>query len=341
MTGIPDFPASSASPVPPVVSAEETFLREEAAELPPAGTGYIRFLRGPQARTGRGAFAIALALADYFVVGSIVLVPLFLLPGILPPRVWEQWGTPLSTIVLLLSVALILPLLFPIQRAVFRIDGRWLHSVAGRFRWSLALRAALISTVVLALTAFVQALVSRTPIAPDLSVPAIVGAVGAVVLVPFQAAAEEYFTRGIIARSVASWFRSPFAGLLVSALSSSLVFALLHGNLLPGLMLYYLVLGVLLWVVAWFTGGLEAAIAVHAVFNISAFVQSFLFAEPAAFSTTITAESQFSGMRMLAVMALLVAVLIWRFRRSGVQRIYRPSDYTTTTTTTTTEKGDS
>lgn len=326
MTEIPRSPAAPSSRP----SRRERFLVREAATLPPAGTDYVRFLRGPRSRWWRGLLAIVLSLLAFFVVSATVSSALwYLATYAIPFEAHDEWESALFLIIGFLTVAALTPFLFLIQRGIFRIRSRWLHSVEGRFRWSVAFRAALIATAGFTLYTLADGLIAPTAIAPDLSAPAVVGVLGAVMIIPFQAAAEEYLTRGIIARWVASWFRSPLAGLLVSALTSSVVFALLHGNLLPGAMLYFATFGGLLWLVSWYLGGVESAIAIHAVFNITSAVQAFLFAQPAALSTTITEESQFSGMWWMLPVALIVAITMWCVRCTAARRAYRGPETST------------
>jgi membrane protease YdiL (CAAX protease family) len=94
-------------------------------------------------------------------------------------------------------------------------------------------------------------------------------------LVPVQAAAEEYIFRGYLMQSIGRWLRHPaFAILLPVPL-----FVLGHGYDLLGQ------IGVGLFAVAagwltWRTGGLEAAIALHVVNNLSAFLLSLVGVQP-------------------------------------------------------------
>jgi hypothetical protein len=94
-------------------------------------------------------------------------------------------------------------------------------------------------------------------------------------LVPVQAAAEEYIFRGYLMQSIGRWLRHPaFAILLPVPL-----FVLGHGYDLLGQ------IGVGLFAVAagwltWRTGGLEAAIALHVVNNLSAFLLSLVGSSP-------------------------------------------------------------
>jgi membrane protease YdiL (CAAX protease family) len=85
---------------------------------------------------------------------------------------------------------------------------------------------------------------------------------------PFQAAGEEYGVRGLLARSIGSWFSSSRVGLVVATVLTSVVFMLLHGAGDPWLNGYYFGMGVIFSLLVWRTGGLEAAVALHMVNNL-------------------------------------------------------------------------
>lgn len=314
-----DLPQSTPA-LPPPTSSRELILLAEAASLPAESADYVRFLRGPRWRGGKSVLGIVLGLASFLVVTNVISTPFYLVP-LLDGGAVESLPADMP-IVALVSIAASLPLMLLVQRWTFGVRGRWLHSVEGRFRWGLALRAALVMAVTFAIAMGIPALVEGVPIAPDLSALSIITVVIAVMVIPFQAAAEEYLVRGLIARSSGSWARTPWVGLLVSALTSSVLFALLHGNLLPGLMLYFSLFGAVLWWLTWRTGGLEAAVGVHAAFNALSFLQAFLFDESVGLSTTVGAAEQFEAFWVMAPLAVTTLLILWWFRRDGVRRTY-------------------
>jgi len=85
---------------------------------------------------------------------------------------------------------------------------------------------------------------------------------------PLQAAGEEYGIRGLLARSIGSWFGSARVGLVVATVVTSVVFMLLHAAGDPWLNGYYFTVGVACSILVWKTGGLEAAVALHVVNNL-------------------------------------------------------------------------
>ncbi|WP_156364559.1 CPBP family intramembrane glutamic endopeptidase [Curtobacterium sp. Leaf261] len=91
-----------------------------------------------------------------------------------------------------------------------------------------------------------------------------------ILLVPFQAAAEEYIFRGFLMQMIGSWIRTPWVGIGVS----TLVFAVLH---VPnGYNIWGIVdvgsFGLISALLVWRTGGLEAGILAHALNNTVIFV---------------------------------------------------------------------
>ncbi len=88
-----------------------------------------------------------------------------------------------------------------------------------------------------------------------------------VVLVPLQAAAEEYVFRGWLLQVVGAFFRSPW----IAVLPQAVLFAAAHGW---GTTAGFIDLAVYGGVAGWLTvrtGGLEAAIALHALNNLTSF----------------------------------------------------------------------
>jgi membrane protease YdiL (CAAX protease family) len=92
-------------------------------------------------------------------------------------------------------------------------------------------------------------------------------AVSVVAAIPLQAAAEEVVFRGTLMQALGAWVRAPWFAMLVS----SAVFALGHEWSLPS----GVATSVFGLVCAWLTvrtGGLEAAIALHVLHNVSFFL---------------------------------------------------------------------
>ncbi|MFH9015941.1 lysostaphin resistance A-like protein [Streptomyces sp. NPDC017943] len=141
-----------------------------------------------------------------------------------------------------------------------------------------------------------------------------------VLLVPLQAAAEEYVFRGWLTQAVGAFARSPW----IAVLPQAVLFAAAHGWGTPwgftGLLVNGLVAG---WLTLR-TGGLEAAIALHVLNNLLAFGASA--AVVGGLSSEETAADMPWQLTLVSVAAdLLYAALVLRLaRRHRPQRLAPP-----------------
>lgn len=168
-------------------------------------------------------------------------------------------------------LALLLPALFLATRIVRARPVGLLSSVVGRLRWrwlTLCLGvAAAIWIGFMAVSAAVSILIGEplqvVPVNPN--APVIIAV--AVLIIPFQAAAEEYVFRGYLAQLIGTWIKHPVFAILLPVP----FFVWGHGYELFGqidIAVFAIVTG---WI-TWRTGGLEAAIAVHVVNNSLLFI---------------------------------------------------------------------
>lgn len=138
-----------------------------------------------------------------------------------------------------------------------------------------------------------------------------------VLLVPIQAATEEYLYRGVLLQSVGSWVRFAPVTILVSAL----LFGFSHAYDGWGIATV-VVMGVGFGFVAIRTGGLEAGIAMHTVNNVAAFVVT---GTGMLGPTGITEDT--GGATGLVAQAITVVLWVlaveWFARRAGVERLSR------------------
>ena len=189
---------------------------------------------------------------------------------------------PLSLLVGLGAIALLLPAYL---LASLLINGRRLgfaSAVFGRLRWrwlivcvGLAVAMAVVVAIVTSLLPPEQSGASLTPPAgATLWLSLLV----VILVVPVQAAAEEYIFRGYLMQSIGRWLRHPLFAILLP------VPLFVIGHLYDpvgqaAVALFAIAAG---WL-TWRTGGLEAAIAVHIVNNLLAFVTGIATgADPAA-----------------------------------------------------------
>ncbi|MFI2430292.1 type II CAAX prenyl endopeptidase Rce1 family protein [Streptomyces sp. NPDC018693] len=136
------------------------------------------------------------------------------------------------------------------------------------------------------------------------------------VLVPLQAAAEEYLFRGWLLQAVGAFFRSPWLPLLPQAA----LFAAAHGWGtawgFADLLLFGLVAG---WLTVR-TGGLEAAVALHTLNNLSSFALAATVTDGlASDETAADMPWQLFVVDIVSMAAYAALILLWARRRHPQQ----------------------
>jgi membrane protease YdiL (CAAX protease family) len=319
---VPPYPAAPGHP--PV------FVRVPKPEpLPVELREYHQFYRAPANRWWKPLVAI-LMFAAIWVLSSIVPVGVAMLWDYLHtgalPKDESALGTPAMFVANNVSVALAIPAAVLSSWAVYRQRPRWLSSIVGHFRWTIFWRFMAIAGGVMAVAAVFEAVLSGGFGQLSWNPYSLFLILSILITTPFQAAGEEYGTRGLVARSVGSWFSNRWVGLVVSILVSSVVFMLLHGAGEPWLNAYYLLVGVTFSVLVWRTGGLEAAIALHVCNNlVSEFTLPF---SPDAVAHLFERQAGSAGVETLipmGVTALVAGLLLWQSSRLGLPRATAPA----------------
>lgn len=187
-------------------------------------------------------------------------------------------------------------------RVLHRRRASWLWSVSPGIRWRFLLACFLIGVVVLV---GLQFLVSGIPAwAPQHDAWAFVIAI--LVTSPIQAAAEEVFFRGYLMQVLGLVWRKEWFAII----SSALVFALFHGAQNPPLFFHRFAFGVLMGVLAWRTGGLEASIGVHIANNLGAFLWAALTSSVAA-ARAVQTITWPGALEEIAAFAVFTAIAWW------------------------------
>ncbi|MGP4089998.1 lysostaphin resistance A-like protein [Streptomyces sp. KR55] len=283
----------------------------------PAGTPYHRLARTERYRWWRPLGATLAAVAGWW----LFLFPLMAGLGVAASLAGAEQGTgdllfadPLwDNAASLLILALLLPLALLAARLVQRRPAGTLSSVTGRLRrrWLLVcLGVAVAATLLLfglltVFTAVSGSGASESTPAAWVGWPTFLAAAAMLVLlVPLQAAAEEYVFRGWIPQIFGCYLRTPWVGIT----AGGLLFALSHGLGTPwgfvGLVLFSLVLGVL--VIR--TGGLEAAIALHVVNNLFFLLLSATVVDGLSDTTTNAGDAPWA---LLAAEAIVLPLYAW------------------------------
>lgn len=289
---------------------------------------FHQLLRGPRFRWWRPLLSLLLFAtltgAIFAVVGMVVVGGFDLAPS-------TRWGNPLSedatNPAAMLLVDLLLASLIPSTLLsawiVHRVRPGFLLSVTGRFRWRWLLRCL---AVLLPLWA-AYLTVSYLTDPPESGRPQqwVILLVMALLLTPFQCAGEELVFRGWLAQHVGAYFRHPVVGLVMSTVVSAAVFALVHGSLDPWILLNLAIFGVAASLVTWRTGGLEAAIAIHVVNNVTLLmVATTAGGYSESFVRTGTTGDPVSAIWTLAIQIVAVGLILWQARRARIARVFIP-----------------
>ncbi|MGK5682792.1 CPBP family intramembrane glutamic endopeptidase [Actinoplanes sp. URMC 104] len=221
-----------------------------------------------------------------------------------------------------LSIAVLLPVTLLAARWIQRRPAGTLSSVTGRLRWRwlfTLLPVALVAVVVLmagglALSAATG--VSDSGLGEELAGwgSFALSMLVLVLVVPPQAAAEEYVTRGWLLQATGAWFRRPEVPIAVQAL----VFAAAHGWGTPWGFADLFVFGAVAGWLTVRTGGLEAAIALHVANNLVSAALAAAFGQLTVDETAADMPWQFFAvdLMVLAAYAFVVVRLADRRRRT-------------------------
>ncbi|MFB8893540.1 CPBP family intramembrane glutamic endopeptidase [Microbacterium plantarum] len=178
---------------------------------------------------------------------------------------------PLSLLIGLGAIALLLPAYL---LASLIVNGRrvgFASAVFGRLRWRWLLvcagLAVAMAIVVAIATALLPAEQSGESLTPPVGATLWLSLLVVILVVPVQAAAEEYIFRGYLMQSIGRWLRHPLFAILLPVP----LFVIGHLYDPVGQAAVALFATAAGWL-TWRTGGLEAAIAVHIVNNLLAFV---------------------------------------------------------------------
>ncbi|MET9453181.1 CPBP family intramembrane glutamic endopeptidase [Streptomyces cinerochromogenes] len=232
---------------------------------------------------------------------------------------WPEFGPVSGTALDLLSIAVGIPVVLLAVRWIGKRPAGTVSSVAGRLRWRWLLLCVLTAVPVLGLAMAGMFLLPADgePESQWVGWPAFARALAMLVLlVPVQAAAEEYVFRGWLTQTAGAFLRSPWAAILPQAV----LFAAAHGLGTPwgfaDLVVFALAAG---WL-TWRTGGLEASIALHTVNNLFSFgVAAAVVGGLDSDETAADAGWQLVALDVLSI-ALYTAAVAWWLRRRRLDR---------------------
>jgi uncharacterized protein len=285
-------------------------------EHPSAPVEYHRGLVSDKRRIGRGILAIVLLIGgmQFFIFALAIIATL--IDTAIGTEAREGY-TPLVNAVGAFSVALLIPWSMLIQRWLYGVRGGSLSSVLSHFRFDIFGRAIVVLVPVMGV---VQLVYYQQPL-PQTSwswQDTLLLTVTALALTPFQAAGEEYGFRGLIMRVVGSWTRSARLGLVLAIIISSVLFASVHVSTSGLLNIWYIVFAVGTAWITWRTGGLEIAVVLHALFNMTQFaIDAALQVDPTVATDRSAGAIDLTALIPVPLIIGAVIVVAIRTRRTG------------------------
>lgn len=284
----------------------------------PAGVAYHRVYAGEKRHIIRGVAAIVLLFAGLIVLAQACLAAAAAIDSQLLGR---TGFTPLQFAAGAASLALLIPYSMWLQHWLYGVPARSLHSVTGSFRFGVFGRALLVfgPLVLIVMSAGFFVPDDRIPWSTaDLIAFFIIG----MTLTPLAAAGEEYGVRGLMFRVVGSWTRGSLSGAVLGITLTTVLFSLFHGSLDPYIVGSYLVLFAAMAIITWRTGGLEVAVVLHGVYNVSALVLATTLHLDLGGDLGNRGAIVGTPVNLVpgAGLAIITAIIWWTTRKSGPER---------------------
>jgi uncharacterized protein len=296
--------------------------------LPDVPRPYQQMLRGRRYRWWKPLLCLLLVIPLALLMMGLAIVPVLIAGWITGVDFITSMDItnlgPIAFIYLNLSLIVFIPASGLSIWIVHGIRPRFLSSVAGGIRWRYQLRCVAVILPLWALYAGLAALAEpATSPRPDQWAALLVIVL---LMTPLQAAGEEYFFRGWIMQNVGAWFGRPMVGLVASLIVSAVAFSAAHLSPDPWILGTIACIGLAAGIATWRTGGLEAAIAIHAVNNVLTYAVVMIFG---GWSQAFV-RPQTTGTPMMLVLAGIVsgialALVLWQAKRAGVQPNYQPA----------------
>ena len=231
--------------------------------------------------------------------------------------------TPWMLAYLVTTLAALIPAVWLVSRVVHGLRPGWVSSVFGRLRWKYLLVCLGLSVVALAATLLVGALTpsvgaeADTTTLNEFTSRTRAYLLIVVLVVPFQAAGEEYFFRGYLTQACGGLFARRWPARTLAVLVPAFLFALAHGAQDPPVFFDRFAFGLVAGVLVIATGGLEAAIAMHVLNNFLAFGIAIAFTDMTS-ALNPTAGTWWTLPSTLTQSLLYLVLAWWAGRRMGL-----------------------
>ncbi len=228
-------------------------------------------------RLGRAGRLRAVLGVLALVVALLVVVPVVLI-GVYT-TIGEPFGdvstdplTPVGLAMVTLSLAAAVPVVVLTTRLAQELPSGWIASVVGRLRWGWLLTCFGLAVVALGAALLLSLLLPESGGATmdgttnEVTERTVAFALIVLLLIPLQAAGEEYGFRGYLTQAVGG-VASGRVGTAAAVVVPALLFALAHGVQDPPVFIDRFMFGLVTGVLVIVTGGLEAGIAMHVLNN--------------------------------------------------------------------------
>ncbi len=266
------------------------------------------------------ALYLGISLGSVTIIRDGALLPL----GIGPDQIAELGEprgnlSPPALILLLMTFLSFWIALIVAVRVIHLRRFRTLFAASGCFRWRHFLHGAAIIMAFQAMTLVAYIIVIGAPERTDVALPLwLLWIVPVLVLIFFQATAEELIFRGYLLQQFAVWSRNP----LIWGLVPSLIFAVLHYDpsippLDLAMMIFHIfTFGLIAALLVWKTGSLAAAMGVHVVNNWFAMTLIGAQGVNMGFELWLFPEGAIQRMFYFDMTTTVIATwLIWKFYR--------------------------
>jgi membrane protease YdiL (CAAX protease family) len=264
-----------------------------------------------------------LLLGVVYLVAATVVVFLTLVTGVGPDFAQMDLVDPLTLLFTNLSLIVAIPVVWLAWITAHGMSKGWSSSVLARWRWRLVLPYSLMALGILGAGIGLSVLAGFLVGEEDVTGP--VPSFGWLLLVvflttPLQSAAEEYLFRGYLSQAIAAWVRHPAAGAVLAGVVTAALFSAAHLPADVPTFLDRFAFGLAASAVVWLTGGLEAAIVLHAVNNVLVFVLAGALGEGVATGEVPDGTGLLFLLVSLLTVAAYVAVVGWSRPRLRPER---------------------
>jgi membrane protease YdiL (CAAX protease family) len=318
------YPGQQYPPAPP-----QLYAAPRPEPLPVEPKQYHQFYRAPAFRWWKPVVALLTFAVGWFLASLVAVLVALVWDTTVSGVQFDPGNLNLNTPAMFaannVSLAACIPVAMLVSWLVYRQRPGFLSSITGRFRWGLFGHFLLIVAPLMLAWMAIQSVLSGGLSGLAWGPNSLFLLVTILLTTPLQAAGEEYANRGLIARSVGSWFGNRWVALAAATLVNGVVFTLLHAAAEPWLNAYYFTVAVTFTLLTWRTGGLEAAIVMHIVNNLLG--ELTLPFSPDDFSHLFDRQAGTAGPEVLiqiGVTLLVGAVLWWRAGRLKLPQVAAP-----------------